>query len=73
MNYPAASHGVSKARQQHEMNHPAVSCGATISKQASGYGPAGQSNRPGMNVQNPRNMIKLTIKTIVVHYEQNYA
>ena len=42
MNYPAASHGVSKARQQHEMNHPAVSCGATISKQASGYGPAGQ-------------------------------
>jgi hypothetical protein len=33
MNYPAASHGVSKARQQHE----------TISKQASGYEPAGQS------------------------------
>ena len=32
MNYPAASHGVSKARQQHE----------AISKQASGYGPAGQ-------------------------------
>ena len=30
MNYPAASHGVSKARQQHE-NH------------LSGYGPAGQS------------------------------
>ena len=44
MNYPAASHGVSKARQQHEMNHPTVSCGATISKQASGHGPAGQSD-----------------------------
>ncbi len=33
MNYPAASHGVSKTRQRHY----------TISKQALGYGPAGQS------------------------------
>jgi ribonuclease-3 len=31
-------------KKESEMNHPAVSCGATISKQASGYGPAGQSN-----------------------------
>jgi hypothetical protein len=40
MNYPAASHGVSKARQQHE----------TISKQASGYGPAGQSIKTAQNL-----------------------
>ncbi len=33
MNYPAASRGVSKARQQHEMNHPAVSCGAINEEQ----------------------------------------
>jgi sulfur carrier protein ThiS len=41
MNYPAARHGVSKARQQHE----------TISKQASGYVPAGQST-DGSSMQN---------------------
>ncbi|MBA4417082.1 MAG: RNA helicase [Syntrophus sp. (in: bacteria)] len=42
-NCPAASHGTSKARQQHGMNHPAASRRATIPKQASGHGPAGQS------------------------------
>jgi hypothetical protein len=46
MNYPAASHGASKARQQHE----------AISKQASGYGPAGQS---GGNLT-PKEKAKLT-------------
>ncbi|MCX5808993.1 MAG: SAM-dependent methyltransferase [Proteobacteria bacterium] len=46
MNYPAASSGVSKARQKHVMNHPAVSCGATISKQASGYETRGAITDP---------------------------
>ena len=44
MNYPVACRGVSKERQKYVMNHPALSCaGQSISKQALGYIPAGQS------------------------------
>jgi prepilin-type N-terminal cleavage/methylation domain-containing protein len=55
MNYPAASQGVSKARQQHE----------TISKQASGYGPAGQSKKMNMMNHNGFTLIEVIVTLVV--------